>query len=256
MDESDFQEPKNRRGWSGEIKEKFHTVKRPCIHNLSGSRDAPSECSFHYNCYRCAFHLSLTVADDPKAIREPAYSFAAGYRLAEGFYYHFGHGWVVVEQGGRVRTGIDDFASKVFGAAASLKLPPVGIRLKQGEAGWVFVRNGHEAAVRSPISGRVVAVNHDVLKDPGLCHDDPYNRGWLFCVEPSLLKLELDGLYYGREAMDWIEMENREVMRLLGPEYEQLSATGAEPVDDLFGHMPGLDWDRLVTSILRTEERD
>jgi hypothetical protein len=40
----------------------------------------------------------------------------------------------------------------------------------------------------------------------------------------------------------------------MGPEYEQLSATGGAPVDDLFGHYPGVGWDRLVKTFLRTEK--
>ena len=255
MDESNYQEWMNRHGWYGEMNERFSTDKRPCIHFLSGKKDAPSECSFNYDCHRCGFHRSQTAAGDMNKTREPAYEFASGYRLAEDFYYHFGHTWVHVEQGGRVRAGFDEFASKAFGAADRLEIPPEGTKLKQGEAGLVLSREGRQAAVRSPISGKVVAVNREVIENPGLCHDDPYGRGWLFCVEPSFLKTELDALYYGKEALEWTERENQEVMKLLGPKYEQLVSTGAEPVDDLFGHVPELEWDKLAQSILRTEEK-
>jgi hypothetical protein len=39
---------------------------------------------------------------------------------------------------------------------------------------------------------------------------------------------------------------------LLGPEYEQLASTGAQPVDDLFGNVPGLSWETLTETLLRT----
>jgi len=56
----------------------------------------------------------------------------SGYRLADDYYYHPGHSWARLEQGGRMKIGIDDFIVKVFGQAGSLKLPDRGTVLGQG----------------------------------------------------------------------------------------------------------------------------
>jgi hypothetical protein len=39
---------------------------------------------------------------------------------------------------------------------------------------------------------------------------------------------------------------------MMGPEYEKLAATGAEPIGDVFGNIPEIGWDRLVETFLHT----
>ena len=51
-----------------------------------------------------------------------------------------------------------------------------------------------------------------------------------------------------------MEQEGKELMSLMGPEYDQLAATGGGVIDDVFGHFPDLGWDRLARTFLRTEE--
>jgi hypothetical protein len=51
-----------------------------------------------------------------------------------------------------------------------------------------------------------------------------------------------------------MEQENGKLMSLLGPEYEQLAATGGGVVNDVFGNVPDLGWNRLVQTFLRTEK--
>ena len=50
-----------------------------------------------------------------------------------------------------------------------------------------------------------------------------------------------------------MEQEISTLMGLMGPEYEALAATGAEPVRDIFGNFPEIGWDHLVKTFLRTE---
>jgi hypothetical protein len=38
----------------------------------------------------------------------------------------------------------------------------------------------------------------------------------------------------------------------VGPKYEQLAATGAQPISDVFGNFPELEWDQLMKTFLRT----
>jgi glycine cleavage system H lipoate-binding protein len=177
--------------------------------------------------------------------------------MAEGYYYHMGHTWARFEHGGRVRMGFDEFLVKLFGAMKALTLPPPGANLKQHEVGFVFRRNGLEAAVLSPVTGTVLATNHKVLGHPDTACMDPYQEGWLILVEPRFPKGNLKGLYFGSESYEWMEMENRKLISFLGPEYEKLAATGVEVIHDIYGSMIGnsvdLGWDLLVKTFLRTE---
>jgi glycine cleavage system H lipoate-binding protein len=165
-----------------------------------------------------------------------------------------GHSWARFEHGGRVRVGFDDFLVKLFGPLQTLKLPPLGATVKQSQVGWTFSREEHRAAMLSPATGSVLATNHRVLEHPGITNLDPYQEGWLFILEPTLPKKDLKGLYFGEQGFRWMEEENRKLMSLMGPEYEELAATGGEPIRDIFGNFPDLGWNRLVHTFLRTEE--
>ena len=66
-------------------------------------------------------------------------------------------------------------------------------------------------------------------------------------------KKNLKGLYYGKESIHWMDQESQNLLKLLGPEYEQLAATGGEPVSDVYGNFPELGWERLAKTFLKTE---
>lgn len=61
----------------------------------------------------------------------------------------------------------------------------------------------------------------------------------------------------GSESYEWMEMENRNLISLLGPEHEKLAAGGGEVIHDLCGSMiensVDLGWDLLFKTFLRTE---
>ena len=189
-----------------------------------------------------------------RAIEKPTFAKVSGVQVADNYYHHIGHSWVQPLQDGWVRIGIDDFASKVFGPADPINLPPVGNFLMQGEVGWVLNRNDHEAPMQSPVSGIVFAVNDRIKEQPEITHDDPYGEGWLFLLNPVSLKIDMKALYLGKKCFQWIENEIQNLLKFLGPNCERLAATGGDLIDDIFGHFPEIDWDRLVRTFLRTKE--
>jgi glycine cleavage system H lipoate-binding protein/uncharacterized CHY-type Zn-finger protein len=227
----------------------------PCIYNLLGQKDAPVECSRAYECYRCPVHraLSMAVEIKPAPMKQPNCKTVSGFKIADGYYYHFGHTWIHIVHGECVRVGVDEFVEKIFGAADILDLPQPGALLKQAKVGCVLSKADKRAPVLSPLTGRVIAVNQKAIKDPATVSRDPYHDGWLFQLEPSFLKLETQGLYSERQSFEWMERETERLFKLLGPSYEKLAATGGKIVSDLAGQFPETGWDALVRTFLRTK---
>ncbi len=190
-----------------------------------------------------------------KAVEKPKCTRVSGFRVTDNYYHHIGHSWVHLLNDGWVRIGIDDFTSKVFGPADTINLPSTGDFLMQGEDGWVLTRNGHRAPMQSPVSGIVSAVNDKVREQPGITHNDPYGEGWLFFLNPVSLEINMKEFYWGKECFQWIEKENQNLLELLGYRYERLAATGGGLIDDIYGHFPQIDWDRLVKTFLRKVEK-
>ena len=196
---------------------------------------------------------ALSAKHLPKLVQEPVCASVQGYRVANDFYYHFGHSWVHLEKGGRLKIGVDDFITKILGQAGKLLLPSIGTKLRQDQEGIIMARNGHRAEFLTPVTGTVFDINKKAMRNPEVIHSDPYKEGWLIIMEPVDVEPDLKGLYSGEQSISWMEEENKKLMQLLGPEYEQLAATGGEPIGDLFGHFPEIGWDKLVQVFLRGE---
>lgn len=240
--------------WVEHLQRTYHGHSRPCRHALTGRIEAPKICTQNYECYHCPFDQMLDDMDLVTDIATPRCTMASGYKLADGYYYHLGHSWARFEHGGRVRIGFDDFLVKTFGAAQALTLPPLGEALRQNKVGWTFQRDDHHAAVLSPVTGTVLAVNHKAVEHPEITHEDPYQEGWLFIIEPDMPKKNLKGLYFGNDSFSWMEREGQRLMHLMGPEYENMAATGGTLVADVYGNIPELGWSVLVKEFLRTDK--
>jgi glycine cleavage system H lipoate-binding protein len=252
--ESPTEEKEAQPEWAHFLRKRFRGASRPCRHALTGRINAPKICTMNYECYHCPYDQMLDEMDIARSIEASSYKIVSGYEMANGYYYHMGHSWARFEHGGRVRVGFDDFLVKLFGPAQALNLPPLGATLTQSEVGWTFSRDDHRAAVLSPVTGSVLATNHRAMEHPEITNHDPYQAGWLFILEPNLPKRDLKGLYFEVESYLWMEEESQRLMSMMGPEYEQLAATGGQPINDLFGSFPELEWNRLAKTFLRTEE--
>jgi glycine cleavage system H lipoate-binding protein len=244
-------EPAAASGWADKLLKRFDGPDRPCRHYLTGRTDAPKVCALNYECYHCEYDQWLEEMDISHLSKPPDYTLASGYRLAKGYCYHDGHGWALFEHGGIARAGFDDFLVRLFGTMDSIRLPKLGERLKLGATGFSFTREGSEAEVLSPVSGKVLAVNHKVVDFPGIAHADPYKDGWLCIVAPDLPIRDVRKLHRGPDTIGWMESESRRLLTLMGPEYANLSSTGAEPIGDVVGNFPELGWDRLVREFLK-----
>jgi glycine cleavage system H lipoate-binding protein len=245
---NEIQEP----GGVARLKERYQGAERPCRFALSGRIRAPKVCTMNYECYHCSFEQMMDDSDLAQLSNPPSYYLASGYKMASGYYYHLGHCWIRFEHGGRVRIGFDDFMVKLFGSLQFLVLPRLGATLKKDRVGLMFGRDDHRAVSLSPVTGTVLAVNHNALEQPEMLEEDPYHYGWLCIVEPDMPKRNLKGLFYSKESMQWIEQEYKKLLNLMGPEYERLAATGGQPVSDVFGNFPEVGWDLLVRTFLRT----
>jgi len=237
-------------GWAEQLKARYQGSERPCRHALTGRIEAPKICPLNYECYHCAFDQMMDDFDLAQTSGSPDYYLASGYKMADGYYYHSGHCWVCFEHGGRARIGFDDFIVKLLGTFQFVSLPPLGASVERDQAGLTFGRGEYKAASLSPVTGTILAVNHKVLEHPEIIHEDPYHAGWLCILEPDMPKRNLKGLYFENQSIRWMEQESRKLLNLMGPKYAQLAATGAQPISDVYGSIPELQWDQLVKTFL------
>ena len=227
-----------------------------CRHMLSG-RISYGLCSYGYNCLKCPFDQMIEDTSYMPNIPPPGLDTASGFNVARDHYYHFGHTWVRVEYGGRVRIGLDDFVLKLFGPQDGIRIPGLGFAVKQNHPLVVLKRKGNEAPTLSPMDGKVVAVNPKIGNHPDLPNQDPYGEGWLMVIQPATLRNNLKNLFFGDESLAWIDDEFMRLQQIMNEVMEdetqyKMAATGGEAISDIYGEMPDIGWDRLVKEFLRT----
>lgn len=237
------------------LKTIYRWYPRPCRHVLTGRVDEPKACILDYECYHCDYDQMLDEQDLNGLSKKPAFSLASGYCLADGYYYHTGHTWARFGHGGRVTIGFDDFMVKLFGTPSKISIPPIGTTLKKDHAELTFSRANKKATAVSPVTGAVLAVNSKAQEHPEIIHEDPYHEGWLCVLDPDMPKRNHKGLLFGKESLKWTDRESQRLLRLIGPEYQDLAATGGEPVEDVYRSFPEIGWELLVNEFLRTEKQ-
>ncbi len=57
------------------------------------------------------------------------------------------------------------------------------------------------------VSGKVAEVNEELEDNPELVNQGPYDRGWMFKVEPSNLEEELKNLLQGDDLVEFVKSE-------------------------------------------------
>jgi glycine cleavage system H lipoate-binding protein len=224
--------------------------KRKCRYMLTGEVERKI-CPNAYECGNCAFDQMMQDRMQSQTLPVANLGEASGFKWAPDFYYHEGHTWARPEYGGRIRVGFDDFAQRLLGRLSGMSLPEVGRLVGQGEAVVQLKRNGEMVSALSPMDGIVTHLNYRLLEHPFLVNESPFVEGWLYILEPTRLKKNLKGLFFGEAAQKYLAEERDRLMEKANREFH-LAADGGASVADIFSQLKGENWAKLVKSFLRS----
>jgi CheY-like chemotaxis protein len=152
-----------------------------------------------------------------------------------GVYISGEHAWVSIQMTGEGLIGLDDLFYKMVGTPASISLPTEGQQVRKGDALFVLRRGERSLIFRSPLSGRVSRVNHELEFNLDLMRMRPYDQGWICMIEPSSLTGDLSGMKLGADAVAWYQEQVESFRRKLteemaaNPPGEKAHKAGAEP---------------------------
>lgn len=133
--------------------------------------------------------LKLTEAE---GIKEKA---AAEPKIPAGYYYLLGHTWMKPEEGNMALVGVMPDFLRTVGIITQIELPKVSDVINQGEVcAKITDADRFTHRIWSPASGRVVAINVNLLSDFSLLRRSPYHDGYLFRLELSQLAEDTKGL--------------------------------------------------------------
>ncbi|MEM8727164.1 MAG: glycine cleavage system protein GcvH [Chlamydiota bacterium] len=89
------------------------------------------------------------------------------------------HEWIVIDQG-KGRIGISTDAQKELGEIVYIELPRLGQEVKVEEEVAVLESTKAAVDIYSPVSGKIVAINEKVQRNPSLINRFPEGEGYLF----------------------------------------------------------------------------
>jgi len=122
--------------------------------------------------------------------------------VPEELYYSKDNFWVRLEKD-KARVGLTDYAQQILKSIVYADLPRAGTEVKQSEVCGSVESVKAVADLMCPLSGKVSESNGEVEANSGLINDDPYQKGWLFIIEPSNLNTELTNLMDFNRAAEW-----------------------------------------------------
>jgi glycine cleavage system H lipoate-binding protein len=177
------------------------------------------------------------------------YRSAGRFRFRDGLSYAPGHTWMKAE-GKNLKVGIDDLAQSLLPWAVAVELPKKGQEVREGEPVATLSCGDRQVRIAAPASGRIVALNVDVLREPTLAKSQSYGAGWLFAIEP--VNQEWKSAPTGERARSWLRAEGERLERFYEQELGMAAADGGELVGSPDALLEDAQWRALTRSFLRT----
>jgi len=113
-------------------------------------------------------------------------------KLQSGFKGIGENSWFMIEDSGLVILGVERKFLFSIGVIQNVFLPEIGDELRQGSIMFqVFSADLRSESLYAPLSGIVNEVNQEVLSNPNEILQDPYGKGWLLKIKPTMLEAEL-----------------------------------------------------------------
>jgi glycine cleavage system H protein len=125
--------------------------------------------------------------------------------LPENVYYTKEHEWALITEKGLVRIGISDYAQKELHEVVFVDVPSKGVLVKQMEPLGTAESVKAVSEFFSPVSGEVVERNEELVLNPELVNQEPYDRGWIALIKPSNLEAEIERLMKPTEYGKYLE---------------------------------------------------
>lgn len=127
----------------------------------------------------------------------------------EGFYFTENDCWVQ-PVGNRARIGVTDYVQQSLSDIMFFTPPVVGAEVEQfGEAGTIESGKAVFELV-CPVSGKVTAVNTELLNAPERINENPYEKGWIAELELTQFDEEQDFLLSADEYLNILKKKVEE----------------------------------------------
>jgi glycine cleavage system H lipoate-binding protein len=186
--------------------------------------------------------------------KQPA--FAA--RVPKGIFFTPWHTWLHLFPSGKVQVGVDDFIAQLLTSPEIIMLKDPQQPITCGEPMMLLKNGDHLLTVRSPITGKIIATNDVLKKEPSLLKEKLFSDGWGYIIEPAS-QSEIKNMLLGSETKAWMKNEYkhlRDILAGIGSTAEfqpALLQDGGFPMEGSLDKMPGEMWKHIDQEFLQTK---
>lgn len=114
------------------------------------------------------------------------------------------HEWIKIETNNTALIGITEFATDSLGDVVFIELPNIGSKITQFEKIGEIESVKAVSDIFTPISGEIVEQNTELIDNPELINNSPFEDGWMFRVQNINID-ELNNLMEANEYDQLIE---------------------------------------------------
>jgi len=105
----------------------------------------------------------------------------------------------------------------------------------------------------SPVRGEVIAINPDVVKNPDILNQDPYEKGWLLKVKVPKIKSDFSNLLSGNLVSAWMEENTQRLHELIGENLGSVYQDGGVIASGIARNISPEKWDEIASEFLLYE---
>ncbi|MGB8656905.1 MAG: glycine cleavage system protein H [Candidatus Zixiibacteriota bacterium] len=196
-------------------------------------------CPFRYDCEQCEFDrvmraqilpggpkskVKMYVPKDglkreslyPSDLESeaPFFTFSLG-EIDQKLHIHPSHLWARQENNHTWKIGVDKLLAYILPPPMKFELSKPDQEITQEETWGRLLTDVGAVSVAAPLSGRLVQTNPELDRYPELIQEDPWGEGWLAEIDWCQDKSELEKLYVGSSAAQFLKEEARHLRVLL-----------------------------------------
>jgi len=117
------------------------------------------------------------------------------------------HLWIDITQKKAV-IGMSPLIQETSGTFVAIKINETGTEIIKGKSFGSAEAEKHVGPLISPLSGKIISINQNVIEKPGLINTDPYGDGWMIEMEFTNLEQEMTDFISGEEnIINWFKAE-------------------------------------------------
>ncbi|MBO0888369.1 sulfurtransferase TusA family protein [Candidatus Bathyarchaeota archaeon] len=98
--------------------------------------------------------------------------------------------WLRKNQDETITAGVTSLLTAIAGRLVRVTLKPVGTSVTKGQSLGTLESEKFVGPVPTPVSGRIIQINQDVIDAPRIINASPYENGWIATLSPESLGSE------------------------------------------------------------------